>query len=354
MKIKLAILESDVSYLKRIVSVFNTKFADKLEIYSFTDKEVALSVLGKKRINVLLANDVFEIEEEQIPKQCAFAYFVDSAEIDSVNGQKAICKFQKAEMIYRDILGVYAENSGSISTFKGLDDKCKVLMFSSPSGGVGNSTLAAAFSVYCTKQGKKVLYLNLEKLGSADAFFRAEGSSTMSDVLYALKGKKTKLSFKIESCVKQDRSGVCFFSQTKFALDMEELNYEDWMQLIDELKATGFYEYIVVDMDFTLDEEYLKLYDQVNDVIWVNSGTGITNGKTYRAYQACKMIGQEKNIHITDKIVLVYNKFSNKSCKIIDGELGIESIGGAPNFINVSNEQIIEQLSNMEMFEKLL
>ena len=39
MKIKLAILESDVSYLKRIVSVFNTKFADKLEIYSFTDKE---------------------------------------------------------------------------------------------------------------------------------------------------------------------------------------------------------------------------------------------------------------------------------------------------------------------------
>lgn len=354
MKIKLAILESDVSYLKRIVSVFNTKFVDRLEIYSFTDKEVALSILEKKRINVLLASDVFEIEEVEIPKQCAFAYFVDSSEIDSVNGQKAICKFQKAETIYRDILGIYAENSGNTATFKMMDGTCKVLMFSSPAGGVGNSTMAAAFSVCCAKRGKKVLYLNLEKLGSADAFFSADGSLTMSDVLYALKGKKTKLSFKIESCVKQDKSGVYFFSQTKFALDMAELSYEDWGQLINELRITGIYEFIIVDMDFVLDEEYLKLYEMANEVVWINSGTSITNGKTYRAFQACRMIEQDKHIHIIEKIVLAYNRFSNKFCKIIDGELGVESIGGAPNFINVSNEQIIEQLSDMEILEKLL
>lgn len=354
MKIKLAILESDVSYLKRIVSVFNTKFVDRLEIYSFTDKEVALSILEKKRINVLLASDVFEIEEVEIPKQCAFAYFVDSSEIDSVNGQKAICKFQKAETIYRDILGIYAENSGNTATFKMMDGTCKVLMFSSPAGGVGNSTMAAAFSVCCAKSGKKVLYLNLEKLGSADAFFSADGSSTMSDVLYALKGKKTKLSFKIESCVKQDKSGVYFFSQTKFTLDMAELSYEDWGQLINELKTTGFYEYIIIDMDFAIDVEYLKLYEYVNNAVWINNGTTIANGKTYRAFQACNMIGRDMDMNVADKIVLIYNKFSNKSCKIIDAELGMDSLGGAPNYLNISNEQIIEQLSNMEIFTKLL
>lgn len=37
MKIKLAILDKDTAYLQRIVSVFNNKYADKLEIYSFTD-----------------------------------------------------------------------------------------------------------------------------------------------------------------------------------------------------------------------------------------------------------------------------------------------------------------------------
>ena len=37
MKIKLAMLESDSSYLRRVVPMFNSKYAEELEIYSFTD-----------------------------------------------------------------------------------------------------------------------------------------------------------------------------------------------------------------------------------------------------------------------------------------------------------------------------
>lgn len=39
MKIKLALLDNDQNYLNRIVSVFNIRYADKLEIYSFTKIE---------------------------------------------------------------------------------------------------------------------------------------------------------------------------------------------------------------------------------------------------------------------------------------------------------------------------
>lgn len=42
MKIKLAILENDVNYLNRIVVAFNTRYADKLEIYSFTKYDAAI------------------------------------------------------------------------------------------------------------------------------------------------------------------------------------------------------------------------------------------------------------------------------------------------------------------------
>ncbi len=37
MKIKLAMLESDSAYLRRVVAMFNGKFAEELEIHSFTD-----------------------------------------------------------------------------------------------------------------------------------------------------------------------------------------------------------------------------------------------------------------------------------------------------------------------------
>ena len=43
MKIKLALLDSDQNYLNRIVTAFNIKYADKLEIYSFTKLESAMA-----------------------------------------------------------------------------------------------------------------------------------------------------------------------------------------------------------------------------------------------------------------------------------------------------------------------
>lgn len=38
MKIKVALLDKDKEYLDRLTGVFNTKYADKLEVYSFTDE----------------------------------------------------------------------------------------------------------------------------------------------------------------------------------------------------------------------------------------------------------------------------------------------------------------------------
>ncbi len=39
MKIKVALLDKDKEYLDRLKGVFNTKYADKLEVYSFTDEK---------------------------------------------------------------------------------------------------------------------------------------------------------------------------------------------------------------------------------------------------------------------------------------------------------------------------
>ena len=132
MKIKLALLESDQNYLNRIVSAFNTKYSDKLEIYSFTKVESAIPALESSRIDVFVASDAFDIDITVLPKRCGFAYFVDSSDVDSVNNQRAICKFQKADLIYRQILSIYSENAGSVSGMKFGDDSCKVIAFTSP------------------------------------------------------------------------------------------------------------------------------------------------------------------------------------------------------------------------------
>lgn len=353
MKIKLAILEKDQSYLNRIGIAFSRKYADKLEIYSFTDLNIAFSTLESSRIDILLASDAFDIDVSTLPKRCAFAYFVDAADIDTINGQYAICKFQKADLIYKQILGIYSENAGSVSGLKIGDDSTKVIAFSSPNGGVGTSSVAAACAAHFAARGFRTLYLNLEKFGSSDVFFTAEGQFDMSDIIYVLKSKKANLALKLESCVKQDRSGVFFYSQSKIALDMLEFGPEDMKRFISELKLMGSYDYIVLDMDFSMKAEMMKLYKMAHAVIWVGDGTELSNIKIVRAYQALAIMEQNAESPLTGRLSLIYNKFSNKTGQTI-GDIGLKYIGGAPFYMHTGTKQIVEQLATMDMFDKII
>lgn len=353
MKIKLAILENDTSYLNRIVTAFNTKYADKFEIYSFTDSQVAISTLDSARIDVFIASDIFEIDANLLPKRCGFAYFVDFPDIDTIREQRAICKFQKADLIYKQILSLYSENAGSVSGIKLGDDSAQIIAFASPSGGTGSSTMAAACAIHFAAKGKKVLYLNLEKYGSADAFFAAEGQFDMSDIIFALKSKKANLSLKLESCVKQHSTGVSFFSQPKIALDMMEVGAEDIIRLISEIKLTCSYDYIILDLDFGIDKESLKVYKKAHALVWVGDGSTESNMKIFRAYNALTTLEANSESKTTDSLCLLYNKFSNKTSRVLEA-IEAKNVGGAPRYEHATTEQILKQLSTMDMFENIL
>lgn len=353
MKIKLAILDRDPSYLNRIVSVFGTKYADKFQMYSFTDIQVALATLETTKIDVLVASDAFEIDVRQLPKRCGFAYFVDSADIDTYNGQRAICKFQKADLIYKQILGIYSENAGNVSGIKLGDDKSKLIFFHSPSGGVGTSTMAASCAIRLASRGLRTLYLNLESFGASEIFFEAVGQFDMSDIIFALKSKKTNLALKLESCVRQADNGVYFYAPSKLALDMTELNDEDVTRLLTELCISGVYDYIIVDTEFSISKDALKIYRMASKLVWVGDGSELSNGKLYRAYEALSMLEQNSDVTLTDRIHLIYNKFSNKTSRGLT-DVDIKNIGGAPRYEHALSAQVVGQLCKMDMFDKLM
>ena len=353
MKIKLAILEKDQNYLSRIVSVFSTKYADKFEVYSFTDQDVALSTLENAKIDVLVASDTFEIDVKNLPKRCGFAYFVDSIDVETVNDQRAISKFQKVDLIYKQILSIFSENAGNVSGLKLGDDSAKIIAFQSVSGGCGSSTMAAACALHYAAQGKKVLYLNLEKFGSSDSFFTAEGQFDMSDIIFAIKSKKTNLSLKLESCVKQDPKGVYFYSQSKIALDMLELTSDDILTLINEIKLMGSYNIVILDLDFSLDKESLKILRLTHSIVWVGDGSDISNGKIFRAFNALSTMEQNADAPLTNRLHLIYNKFSSKTGKTID-EIGIKSVGGNQRFEHATTEMVLNQVAPKDMFDKII
>lgn len=354
MRIRLAILDSDQNYLNRLSVVFTNKYADKIEYYSFTDEKQALDSVNTGRIDVFLANSNFLIDVEALSPKCAFAYIVETTEIESIRNQAAVGKYQKADLFYKQILGLYAEKTKTTTGYKlNGTSNTKVVSFLSFAGGMGSSTVAAAFAIYAAKQRKKVLYLNLEELGSAESFFEGQGQFNFSDVIYAVKSKKGNIGLKLESCVKQDESGVYFYDSPENALDLTELEETELLLLIEEMGISGAYDDIVLDIDFRLSERVLSLLTISSAIVLVNDGMELSNKKFINAYRALESYEQQKNVSIMSKAYLFYNKFSNKLSQTIQG-IELQELGGVPKIENADIRQIVKQIALVAEFGKLL
>lgn len=352
MRIRLAILEKDAVYLSRLESAFNVKYADKLEIYSFTDRDIALRSLQEKRMDVFLANETFDIEETEIPLSCGFAYLAETADIETIKGAVALCKFQKAEQIYRQVLGLFSEKAAAVTGVHMSGEGGRVLAFVSAAGGTGSSVAAAACAMNFAQKGKKTLYLNLEKFGSADVFFQADGAAGLGDVIYAIKSKKGNLSMKLESTVKQDSSGVFFYSPTRLALDIAELSADEIRQMIGVLKASGGYGDIILDLDFAMDKNMLKILDECNTIVFVADGSPASNVKLERVIASLEVIEQQTDRKLLMRCGILYNRFSSRTSQKVQVS-GLKEFGGISRYEGFDTQKLLQQIKTQPVFDAL-
>lgn len=352
MKIRLAVLEPDKSYLSRVASVFNAKYADKLEIYSFTEEKTALAALEKDHIDVFLANEAFAIDKETLPERCGFAYLVEMPGIESLRGENALCKFQKAELIYKKVLGIFSDQASAITGMMHSDSGTKMTAFFSAAGGCGCTTAAAAYAAHLAGTGKKVLYLNLETFGNPDMLFQGEGQGSFGDIIYAVKSRKGNLYLKIESSVKRDPSGVYFFSGTSTALDMNELKEEEKRRILTELKTSCDYECVVLDLDFSLNEEFLSILDECAQLVLVSDGSRTANEKTSRMLFALNILEQQSGKKWMMRMGVLYNRFSSATSEKLKG-CDIREIGGIRRYEGYGPRQLVRELSALPVFDRL-
>lgn len=351
-RIKLALLESDEYYLQRIMAVFNSRFADRLEVFSFTDKDAALSILAANRIDVFLASEEFVINVDELPKRCAFAYFAESKSVETLYGERTICKFQKVEIMYKEIISLFSEKSGEVIGYKkGGSNSSNVYAFVSSNGGAGSSSTAAGFAVFLARNGKKVLYLNIENFGSANTFFEADGTYDLGDVLYAIKSNKSNLMLKLEGTVKQDVSGVYFYDSCKLPLDVLEIKEDDIKKLIDELELTNSYDAIIVDMNLTFSPVNFTILKRATNIMMVTDGSRIAMKKLGRVLESLEILDNQNEWMNLKKMQIIFNRMTMQPEPVRDD---IQVLGSIPFFGSMDERNLITQISGMNFFQNLL
>ncbi len=351
MKIRLGILTKDLLYASRLTAALTAKYSQDFEIYSFTKEDIALKEGQTHKIEIMLADETIISDENAFLKHFYLVYLTESRDIEFIRQQPAVFKYQKTELIVKQLWNLYSEVIGnSKELYKNTNTNCRILAFASPCGGCGSSSMAAAAAVHFARHNKKTMYLNLEKIGSSDVYFHGDGTQNFSDIIFALKGKKANLALKIEACLKQDSYGVSFFSQTPQILDMYELNHEEEKNLIQSLAESDAFDVLILDLDFDLHEQQRKIYALADAVVLTDDGSEVNNQKLNRAWQSLNILEQSNKIPLTDKIFLLYNQFKPGSTMPTDVPLNV--LGTVPYLQNT--QQMLEQLSAYEFFSSLL
>ncbi len=307
MVMKVAVIEKDPRFLDRLTAVFSRNYSDKLEIYPFTDPEVAISTVQFVKPHILIADESIRIPHSSLPADCALAYFVSAVGTDKVDGHRAICKFQRVELIYKQLVGILSDRSNSAPGSSG-GFETKFVTFTSPVGGVGVSTTAAAFALRLASLGHNVLYLDLDAYSCPSLYFRGEGDYTFGDVLHTLVHKDGNLTELLVHATRKDPRGVSYFCQASPSSVYPSLTPEAISRLLRELRIISAFDYIVVDIPFAKFLRQEDLWERSMGIVLLTDATEGSQLKLARGYFALLREATAKEASIDSDLFLLTNK----------------------------------------------
>lgn len=353
MRIRAVFVDRDKTYLSRLVTTLNAKMSDKLEARSFSDPEYMYEYVKDIKNVVVVVNEDLPIDFGRIPESVSFGYLVEMQGIAESRGQKAICKYQKIEDLYKDILNLFSEKATNDYKLQVKTHNEKVFLLTSPKGGSGVSTLACALAMKKAREGKKVCYLNWEDFGNTAMYFGEEVKSSMSDVLFAVKSKKANVAMKLESFLQLHDSGVEYFASCKNPHDIFSMTENDVEMIMQEFVFVKGYEYVVIDMNFSMREVFQKVIcEYPTEIFLVSDGSESGNSKIRKCLSVFQMMEKDSDCDLIGKTRLIYNDMSRRAdCNVV--EQPIMTLGAVNRFGQATNRQIMDEIMRESIFDSL-
>lgn len=355
MKIKVLFLTEDTNYAMRFYRIITGQHSEQLSVFFYTEAEIFREALRTSFPDIAVIGEEFADCTFDIPSNCGIAYFVTRNNIETLSGERAICKYQMVSHICNELLELYAEKKAQAAiTLKGSSKGKRIITFLSPAGGVGTSSVSAGCARRLASQGESVLYLNLKVFGSADRFFNGNGAAGLSRVIYALEMDNSATIAKLESAMKKDPCGVYFYSECQSVVDHLSLDKETMEQLFKELFSINRFQWIVVNVDCVLNECLFAQLERSFATFVISDGTESVNYKLNRFFDALKNIKEMYHQSLNlDRVFVMYNRFSSSSGHKQDfGQF--KELGGINRFENATDVELSKLIAINDVFDEIM
>ncbi|MCD7836591.1 MAG: AAA family ATPase [Lachnospiraceae bacterium] len=337
MIIKMAVADSNIDYIQRLISVLEGYGELQLSVY--TERAALEHALTSKHFDVLLFDSsVYDGQIRTEENTLAVMLLDETSDIpESLHTYKKVRKYQRISRIYQQILELYSEICGEADGVLG-GNGVRTIAFYSPIGGAGKTTVALASAARLAKMGYRVFYMSLEDIASEDCYLPQGNERGLSEVVACL-GEKINFTMKLQSLLQNKDDKLFYLNHFESPNDIYEMHEEEIAELLEQIGKTGLFDVIIVDTGISLDKKMVALFENMDKVVIVEKEDAISLRKL-------KCFLEQSHI---------MNEYAHKMCRVINFDIGrgsmltntnIPVIGKIDAVQNPEPAQFIAMLAN--------
>lgn len=217
-----------------------------LKVHTCTNLESLMQFSATHKIHILIIDESYtQTERAQTGAEKIFVLTKTSCK-DLTKEEKAIYKFQCADLILAEIFETYCENGSPLLLKQMKKKKRKLVAVYSPIHRIGKTTFALAFAKEIARN-ERTLYLNLEEYaGAGHRFARAEGRN-LADLLYYMRQEEETLGMRISMMLRKIEE-LDYIPPILLSSDLKDISEEEWCDLLERIRDETVYETIVLDL----------------------------------------------------------------------------------------------------------
>lgn len=340
--INILLLTKDTEYVSRLSNYMMSHYPD-VRIAAIDTPDKLGDVAGTTSFSVALVGEEYINTDLSAYGGAAVAYLTSNRSLDGEGQHRTFCKYSSGQDIYRLILGLYAEVSNVSDKNNG---KYMIYSFVSASGGAGSSTVAAAFAIAAARNGRKVMFLDLDSFDPAISFFGEAKTECMSDLIYSVFSSSKKhinLPAKAASLICTDPTGVSYIQGCRNASDFDELSEDMLGKLIGACIDSAGYDTIVIDGSFADRNVRNFILARTGVLTLVTENTSMAYAKLSRYAEWISLYDKRRNENLTERSRIVMNK--GRIAAAGDSILNIRFAGSVPLYNDNNPKNVANAIS---------
>ncbi len=242
----LTFCDEEEEYLFLMADYIRTKgkLPWKLRIYT-NAREMLEAEKGHKSAVLLMAESV--VSEETLNLDAEMVIVLGEEGVFRREGVPTISKYQAADEVLRDLMGLYAERKGTLPrlrTEKGTGPR--IIGLFSPIRRCLQTTFALTLGQMLA-ENNRVLYLSFEHFSGLQELGPMSGEKDLADLLYFAMSGQEAFRARFETMV-HTVGNLDYISPMKSGQNLLTIQARQWQTLLDRIGEEEDYDFVVLDL----------------------------------------------------------------------------------------------------------